>query len=73
MYLRTLEILFLTALELAWKTVLKQTKQKLDILTDIDLLLIVEKGVGEEICHAIYQYAKANDKYMKNFDKNKES
>ena len=37
------------------------------------MLLIVEKGVGEEICHAIYQYAKANDKYMKNFDKNKES
>ena len=37
------------------------------------MLLIVEKGVGEEICHAIYQYAKANDKYMKNFDKYKES
>ena len=46
---------------------------KLDHLHDIDILLMVEKGVREGICHSIYQYAKANNKYMKDFDKNKES
>ena len=34
------------------------------------MLLMVEKGVRGGICHAIHRYAKANDKYMKNYDKN---
>ena len=37
------------------------------------MLLIVEKGLRGEICHAIHYYAKANNKYMKDYDKNKES
>ena len=37
------------------------------------MLLIVEKGIRGRICHAIHRYAKANNKYIKNFDKNKES
>ena len=48
---------------LAWQTVLKKTKVKLDLLTDIDMLLMVEKGIRGGICHSIYQYAKANNKY----------
>ena len=58
---------------LIWQTALKKTKVKLDVLTDIDLLLIVEKGVRGWICHSIYQYTKANNKYMKIFNKSKES
>ena len=34
---------------------------------------MVEKGIGCGICHAIHRYAKANNKYTKNHDKNKES
>ena len=34
---------------------------------------MVEKGIRGGICHAIHRYAKANNKYMKNYDKNKES
>ena len=34
---------------------------------------MVEKGIIGEICHSIYRYAKASDKYMKDYDKNKES
>ena len=34
------------------------------------MLLIVEKGTRGGICHAIHRYAKANNKYMKNYDKN---
>ena len=37
------------------------------------MLLMVEKGIRGGICHAIYQYVKANNKYIKNYDKNKES
>ena len=51
----------------------KKTKVKLDLLTNIDILLMVEKGIRGGICHFIYWYAKANNKYIKNYDKNKES
>ena len=37
------------------------------------MLLIVEKGIREGICNSTYRYAKANNKYIKNYDKNKES
>ena len=36
------------------------------------MLLIVEKGIRRGICHAIYRYAKANNRYMKNYNKYKE-
>ena len=64
---------FLTAPGLAWQTALKEIKVKLDLLTDIDMLLMVEKGVRGKICHSIYRYAKANNKYMKHYDESKES
>ena len=37
------------------------------------MLLMAEKGIRVGICNAIYQYAKANNKYMKDYYKNKES
>ena len=37
------------------------------------MLLMVEKGTRGGICQAIHRYAKANNKYMKNYDKNNES
>ena len=51
----------------------KKTNVKLELLTDYDMLLMVEEGMRGGICHSIHRYAKANNKYMKNYDKNKES
>ena len=64
---------FLSAPGLAWQACLKKTKVKLELLTDIDMLLMVEKGIRGGICYAIHRYAKANNKYMKNYDKDMES
>ena len=36
-------------------------KVRLDLLTDIDMLLMVEKGIRVGICHSIYRYTKANN------------
>ena len=36
------------------------------------MLLTIEKGNRGGICHSIFQYAIANNKYMKDYDKNKE-
>ena len=35
------------------------------------MLLIVEKGISGGICHAVHRYAKANNKYMNDYDKKK--
>ena len=40
-----------SAPELAWQAALKNTKVKLDLLTDIDMLLMVEKSIRGKICH----------------------
>ena len=45
---------FLSASVLAWQTTLKKTKVKLDHLTDIDMLLMVGKGIRGGIYHSIY-------------------
>ena len=37
------------------------------------MLLMIEKSIRGGICHSIYQCTKANNKYMKGYDKNKES
>ena len=41
------------------------------LLTDVDMLLMVEKFSRVGICYVIHHYAKANNKYMKDYDKNK--
>ena len=58
---------------LAWQACLKKTNVKLELFTDYDTLIMVEKGIRGGICHAIHRHAKANNKYIKNYDKNKES
>ena len=63
----------LSAPGLAWQACLKKTDVKLEVLTDVDMLLMIEKKTRGGICHAIHRYAKANNKYMKNYDKNKKS
>ena len=64
---------FLSAPGLAWQACLKKTEAKLELLTNKDKSLKVGKGIRGEICHAVHRYAKANNKYMENYDKNKES
>ena len=64
---------FVSAPELAWQACLKKAGVKLALLTDLDMLLMAEEGIKGGICHAIHRYAKANNKYMDNYDKNIES
>ena len=51
----------------------KKTNIKLELITDYDMLLMIENGIRGGICHAIQRYAKANNKYMNDYNKNKDS
>ena len=64
---------FLSASGLAWQACLKKTKVELELLTDNDMLIMYEEGTRGGMCQATYKYLKANTKYMRNHDKNKES
>ena len=58
---------------LAWQACLKKTNVELELLTDYDMVLIVEEGIRGGICHTIPCYAKTNNKYMKDYDGKKKS
>ena len=47
---------FLTAPGLAQQAAIKKAKVELELLTDVSMLLMVEKGIRGGICHAIHQY-----------------
>ena len=64
---------FLSAPGLEWQPCLKKIVIKLELLTDVDMLLIVAKRIKGGISHSVHKYAKVNNKYIKNDDKNKES
>ena len=51
----------------------KKTEVKLDLLTDIGILLMDEKGIRKGKYHVINRNAKTNNKYMTDIDKNEQS
>ena len=51
----------------------KKTEVKLELLKDIHMLLMTEEEIRREMCQSTHRYAKANNKYMKNYDKSIES
>ena len=58
---------FLSAPGLTWQVCLKKAGEELELLTDIDMLLIVEKEIRGGICHAIHRYAKNIYIYIKSY------
>lgn len=66
---------FFPVFGLAWQEALKMVKEKLGLLTNINLLLMIEKEISGRTCHSINRYnryAEATDKYMNDYNKSKE-
>ena len=58
---------------LSWDAVLKMTGMELDLISDIDMHLFIEKEMRGGISHISKRFSKANNKYMKCYDSNEES
>ena len=58
---------------LTWQACLKNTEVELELFTDPNILLMIEEGVRGGTTQVSHRYAEANNKYMKSYDKNKES
>ena len=56
---------FLSVPGLVRQVCLKKIEMKLELLADIDMLLMTDKGIRGGMCHGIHRYAEANNKYMK--------
>ena len=58
---------------LSWDAMLKMTDMKLEKISDIDKYLFIEKGLRGGISYIAKRYAKANNKYMNDYDSKKQS
>ena len=65
---------FLSAPGLAWQACLKKSNVELELISDVDMLLMIERGIRGVITQAVRRYFQSNNKYMdKKYDKTKKS
>ena len=57
----------------AWQVCLNMTGVQLELLTDPNMFVMFEEGIRGGISQVSHGYAKANNKYMKTYDENKDS
>ena len=64
---------YYTSPGLAWDACLKLTGQRLELLSDYDMLMMFERGIRGGITHISKRYSEANNKYMKDYNPEKKS
>ena len=59
---------YFTSPGLSWDAMLKMTETTLELISDVDMFLFIEKGMRGGISYIANRYGKANNKYMKNYN-----
>ena len=63
---------YMTSPGLAWDAMLKMTKTELELISEIDMQLFIEKGLRGGISYIAHRHGKANNKYMRDYSPQKE-
>ena len=58
---------------LSWDAMLKMSGIKLELISDIDMHLFIEKGMRGDVSYIAKRHSRANNKYMKCYEQYKES
>ncbi|CAB4004930.1 NYNRIN [Paramuricea clavata] len=58
---------------LSWDAMLKRTGIRSDLLSNVDMYQFIEKGMRGGVSYIGHRYAKANNKYMSDYDSSKPS
>ena len=64
---------FVSTPSLAFEAMLKVTKTKIELLTDIDMVLMTEKAIRGGLTQVIRKHIRANNKYLPSYDKSKKN
>ena len=64
---------YFTSPGLSWDVMLKMIDIKLELMIDVDMFQFIEKGIRGGVSYIANRYRKANNKCMKNYDKNAQS
>ena len=64
---------YYTSPGLAWDAMLKYTEIELDLISDSDMYLMIEKGIRGGVSSIMERYSKANHKYLDDYDPEKPS
>ena len=64
---------YFSSLGLSWDAMLKMTEIELDLISDTEMHLFIEKGMRGSISYIAKRYSKANNKYMESYDSSEES
>ena len=64
---------YFTSPGLSWDAMLKMTKVKLELMTNVNMYQFIEKGMHGGLSYIANRYGKANNKYMKEYNENEPS
>lgn len=59
---------YLTAPSLSFDAMLLKTRVRLELISELEIIRLIQKGIRGGICMCATRYAHANNKYMENYD-----
>lgn len=64
---------FFSSPGLTWAAMMRSTQAEIELISDVDMLLMIEKGIRGGLTSCNLRFCKANNPYIPNYDRSKDS